>query len=346
MNDEVVSRRSFLQHGMSAAAIASLSDNVIAQTSGSPATQVPTRLLGKTGQRVSIIGVGGAHAGRIEDDQEAIRLMHAAIDEGVTFFDNAWEYNGGRSEELMGRALGMDGKRKQVFLMTKVCEPTFDGAMKNLEESLKKLRTDHLDLWQIHEMNNDNDPEWVFEKGAVKAAIAAKKQGKVRHIGFTGHKDPRIHLDMLTRKFEGKAVDWDTVQMPINVMDAHFRSFQHNVVPVCLKRNIGVIGMKGLGGGRGNLLGKSGLTFEECLRWCLNVPVSTQIVGFTSIEQLRQGVKVAREFKPMPQDERQKLLTRTKEEAGDGRYELFKSTKVFDSRHHRLLHGFEPNLVG
>jgi predicted aldo/keto reductase-like oxidoreductase len=145
--------------------------------------------------------------------------------------------------------------------MTKFCEPTFEGAMKNLEEGLAKLKTDHLDLWQIHEMNNDNDPEWVFEKGAVKAALEAKKQGKVRYIGFTGHKDPRIHMDMLTRKYEGKPVDWDTAQMPINVMDAHFRSFQNNVVPVCVKRGIGVIGMKGLGGGRGNLLGKCELTF-------------------------------------------------------------------------------------
>jgi aryl-alcohol dehydrogenase-like predicted oxidoreductase len=293
-----------------------------------------------------VIGLGGAHAGGIKDDGEAIRLMHAAIDEGVTFFDNAWEYNGGRSEELMGKALEMDGKRKQAFLMTKYCEPTFEGAMKNLEDSLRKLRTDHLDLWQIHEMNNDNDPEWVFERGAVKAAIEAKKQGKVRYIGFTGHKDPRIHMDMLTRKYEGKVVDWDAVQMPINVMDAHFRSFQNNVVPACLKRKIGVVGMKGLGGGRGNLLGKSGLTAEECIKWCLNVPVSTQVIGITSIEQLKQIAKLAREFKPMAANERQALLARTKEEAGDGRYELFKSTKMFDSRHHRVLHGFQPGLVG
>lgn len=341
-----VTRRSFLHGGMTAAAVASLTDAVLAQTSSASGSNVPTRPLGKTGQRVSIVGLGGAHAGGIKDDTEAIRLMHAAIDLGVTFFDNAWEYNGGRSEELMGKATAMDGKRKQVFLMTKFCEPTFEGAMKNLEDSLKKLRTDHLDLWQIHEMNNDNDPEWVFEKGAVKAAIEAKKQGKVRFIGFTGHKDPRIHLDMLTRKFEGKPVDWDAAQMPINVMDAHFRSFQNNVVPVLVKRNIGVVGMKGLGGGRGNLLGKSGLTFEECLKWCLNVAVSTQVVGFTSIEQIKEAAQIAHAFKPMPAAERQQLLSRIKEEAGDGRYELFKSTKMFDSRHHRLLHGFQPNLVG
>ena len=346
MNSGEFSRRNFLQASVSAASFAALAQSVIAQTSSATASGVPTRPLGKTGERVSIIGLGGAHAGGIKDDAEAIRLMHAAIDEGVTFFDNAWEYNGGRSEVLMGQALAMDGKRKQVFLMTKYCEPTFEGAMKNLEDSLAKLKTDHLDLWQIHEMNNDNDPQWVFEKGAVRAALEAKKQGKVRFIGFTGHKDPRIHLDMLSRKHDGQPVSWDAVQMPINIMDAHFRSFQNNVVPVCVKRNIGVVGMKGLGGGRGNMLGKSGLTFDECIQWCLNVPVSTQIIGLTSVDQLKHAVKVAREFKPMPSEMRQTLLSRTKDEAGDGRYELFKSTKRFDSRHHRLLHGFDPDLVG
>jgi aryl-alcohol dehydrogenase-like predicted oxidoreductase len=344
--DNAVSRRNFLHGGMTAAAFTSLAGDLIAQTTGASSTNVPTRPLGKTGERVSIIGVGGAHIAGIKEDAGAIRLLHTAIDEGVTFFDNAWEYSGGRAEELMGKALEMDGKRKQVFLMTKFCEPTYEGAMKNLEESLRKLKTDHLDLWQIHEMNNDNDPAWVFEKGAVKAALEAKKQGKVRFIGFTGHKDPRIHMDMLTRKYEGKPVEWDTAQMPINIMDAQFRSFQNEVVPACGKRKIGVIGMKGLGGGRGNLLGKSGLTFEECVKWCLNVPVSTQVIGFTSIEQLKEGVKVAHEFKPMSGGEREQLLSRTREEAGDGRYELFKSTKMFDSRHHRVLHGFQPDLVG
>ncbi|MCW5977481.1 MAG: aldo/keto reductase [Bryobacteraceae bacterium] len=345
MIEHDISRRGFLRGAMSVASVAALAEEAMAQT-GASGSGVPTRALGKTGERVSVLGLGGAHAGGIKDDAEAIRLMHAAIDEGVTFFDNAWEYNGGRSEELMGKALSMDGKRKQVFLMTKYCEPTYEGAMKNLEDSLTKMKTDHLDLWQIHEMNNDNDPEWVFERGAVKAAHDAKKQGKVRYIGFTGHKDPRIHMDMLTRKYEGKPVDWDAAQMPVNVMDAHFRSFQNNVIPACLKRKIGVIGMKGLGGGRGNLLGKSGLTFEECINWCLNTPVATQIVGFTSVDQLKEGAKLAREFKPMAADVRQKLLARTREEAGDGRYELFKSTKMFDSRHHRVLHGFQPGLVG
>jgi aryl-alcohol dehydrogenase-like predicted oxidoreductase len=307
---------------------------------------LPVRPLGKTGVKVSLLGLGGAHAGYVKEEAESIRLMHAAIDEGMTFFDNAWEYNGGRSEDLMGKALAMDGKRKQVFLMTKYCQPTYEGAMKNLEDSLRKLQTDHLDLWQIHEMNNDNDPQWVFEKGAVKAALDAKKQGKVRFIGFTGHKDPRIHLDMLSRKHEGAAVGWDAAQMPVNVMDAHFRSFQKEVIPVCSKRGIGVVGMKGLGGGRGNMIGKCGLTVEECLRWALSEPVSVHVVGLTSVEQLKEAVRIGREFKPLTAEERAGLLARTKEEAGDGRYELFKSTKMFDSRHHRELHGFRPDLVG
>jgi aryl-alcohol dehydrogenase-like predicted oxidoreductase len=346
MTSQDVSRRGFFESAIAAAGVAAMAESVIAQTSSASGAGVPARLLGKTGVRVPVIGVGGAHAGGIKEEADSIRLMHAAIDLGITFFDNAWEYVGGRAEEVMGKALAMDGKRKQVFLMTKFCEPTYEGAMKNLEDSLRKFGTDHLDLWQIHEMNNDNDPEWVFEKGAVRAAIEARKQGKTRFIGFTGHKDPRIHMDMLTRKYEGKPVDWDTAQMPINVMDAHYHSFQNNIVPVCLKRKIGVVGMKGLGGGRGTMLGKCGLTFRECLEWCLNVPISTQVIGFTAIDQLKEAAAVAREFKPMPAAEKQKLLARTKEEAGDGRYELFKSTKMYDSRHHRVLHGFQPALVG
>ena len=169
--------------------------------------------------------------------------MHAAIDEGVNFFDNAWDYYDGAAEEIMGKALAMDGRRNKVFLMTKNCERDYKGSMQCLEDSLRRLRTDHLDLWQFHELVYDNDPDWVFEKGGIKAALEARKAGKVRFIGFTGHKDPRIHLKML-----GKPHDWDTAQMPINIMDAQYRSFQREVVPVCLKKNVGVIGMKGLGG--------------------------------------------------------------------------------------------------
>src|SRR5229473_8093504 len=209
------------------------------------ATGLPTRVLGRTGVRVSIMGIGGWHVGAIKDEKEAMRVVHEAVDEGVTFFDNAWDYQDGHAEEVMGKALAMDGRRNKIFLMTKNCERDYAGSMKCLEDSLRRLQTDHLDLWQFHELVYDNDPDWIFEKGGIKAALEARKAGKVRFIGFTGHKDPRIHLKML-----GKPHDWDTAQMPSNVMDAHYQSFQNEGVPGCLNKNFGVIRMKGLAGGQ------------------------------------------------------------------------------------------------
>jgi aryl-alcohol dehydrogenase-like predicted oxidoreductase len=337
MEKNCSSRRDFLKQSGAALSVAALADEVMAQTSSASATGLPTRVLGRTGQRVSILCLGGWHIGSVKDDAEAIRIMHAAIEEGLTFFDNAWDYHNGRAEEIMGKALAMDGKRKQVFLMTKNCERDYAGSMKNLEDSLRRLQTDYLDLWQFHEIVYDNDPEWVFEKGGIKAALEARRQGKVRYIGFTGHKDPRIHLKMLAMPH-----DWDTAQMPINVMDAHFRSFQNEVVPVCLKKKVGVIGMKGLGGGgtEARFLTAAGLTAEECYRYCLSLPITTQVTGITSMEQLRSNVAIARNFKPMSAEEKRRLLERVKEEAGDGRHELFKSTKNFDGPHHRRQHGF------
>ncbi|HET8546758.1 MAG TPA: aldo/keto reductase [Bryobacteraceae bacterium] len=328
-----LSRRKFLQASTVTAALA---EHVIAQTSSGSATGVPTRVLGRTGVRVSIIGIGGWHIGSVKDHDEAVRIMHTAIDEGINFFDNAWDYHNGHGEEIMGRALSMDGRRKKVFLMTKNCERDYAGSMKNLEDSLRRLRTDYLDLWQFHEMVYDNDPDWVFEKGGIKAALEARKQGKVRFIGFTGHKDPLIHLKML-----GKPHDWDTAQMPINVMDAWYRSFQKEVVPVCLKKNVGVIGMKGLAGGDGRLLSNVGLTAEECYRYCLTLPIAVQVCGITSMQQLKTDVALARNFKPMPEADRQTLLSRVRDLATDGRHELFKSTKNFDGPHHRRQHGFD-----
>lgn len=328
------SRREF----MSLAAAAALADQVIAQTSSASATGLPTRVLGRTRQRVSIICLGGWHIGAVRDDREAIRIMHTAIDEGLTFFDNAWDYHNGRSEELMGRALAMGGRRKKVFLMTKNCERDYAGSKKGLEESLRRLKTDHLDLWQFHELVYDNDPDWIFEKGGLKAALEARQQGKVRFIGFTGHKDPRIHLKML-----GKPHDWDSAQMPINVMDKYYRSFQEEVVPVCLKNDVGVIGMKGLGGGhpQGRFVQEVGLTAEECYHYCLSLPVTTQVLGITTMEQLKRDVALARNFKPMTSEARSRLLAKVKDVAGDGRHELFKSTKNFDGPHHRRQHGFD-----
>jgi predicted aldo/keto reductase-like oxidoreductase len=330
------SRREFLQWSAGALASAAAGDDIIAQTTSASATGVPTRPLGRTGVRVSILGVGGSHAGRIPAAENA-RFMHMAIDEGVTFFDNAWDYGGGTAEEIMGKNLAMDGYRKKAFLMTKNCAREYKESMKCLEDSLRRLRTDYLDLWQFHEINYDNDPDWLFERGALKAATEARKAGKIRFIGFTGHKLPSIHLSMLAKDFA-----WDTAQMPINVADAHFRSFQKQVVPVCTKKNVGVIGMKGMGGRNGILLGKAGLTYDECLRYCLSLPVSTQVLGMTSIEQLKQDITVARSFKPMSEQEKTALLARVKDIAGDGRFELFKSANDFDADIHRVQHGMAP----
>ncbi len=331
------SRREFMKEATSALSVSALAEQVIAQTSPASATGLPTRLLGRTGTRVSILCLGGWHIGAVQNDTEAIRIMHAAIDEGLTFFDNAWDYHNGRSEEIMGRALAMDSRRKKVFLMTKNCERDYAGSMKDLEDSLRRMKTEYLDLWQFHEMVYDNDPDWVFEKGGLRAALEARRQGKVRYIGFTGHKDPLIHLKML-----GKPHDWDTAQMPINVLDAHYRSFQNQVVPVCLKKNVGVIGMKGLAGGnpQGRLLSDMKLTARECYRYCLSLPVSTQVVGITTMEQLKEDIALARDFSPMTKAEQDALVARVKDEAGDGRHELFKSSKQFDGPHHRRQHGF------
>jgi uncharacterized protein len=336
MKDSNSSRREFLG---AAASLAALAEQVVAQTA-TGSGGVPTRVLGRTGQRVSILCLGGWHIGSVKDDKEAIRIMHAAIDEGVNFFDNAWDYHDGRSEELMGTALAMDGRRNKVFLMTKNCERDYAGSMKDLDDSLRRLKTDHLDLWQFHELVYDNDPDWIFEKGGMKAALEAKKAGKVRYIGFTGHKDPRIHLKML-----GKPHEWDSAQMPINIMDAHYRSFQKEVIPACLKKNVGVIGMKGLAGGspNGRLLETVGLTVEECYGYCLSLPVTAQVMGITTMAQLKQDLALVRNFKPMSGPDREKLISRFREEGGDGRHELFKSTKQYDGPHHRKQHGFALN---
>ena len=326
-------RREFVQGTVATMMASAAGRQLLAQTTSS-ANGIPTRPLGKTGERVSILGLGGAHIGRLEEP-EAIRIMHAAMDQGMTFFDNSWDYNDGRSEEVMGRALQMDGRRKKVFLMTKDCERDYEGSLRCLEESLGRLRTDYLDLWQFHENNYDNDPDWLFEKGAVRAAVEAKKAGKVRHIGFTGHKDPRIHLKML-----GKPFDWETSQMPINLMDFHYRSFQKEVVPVCLDKGVGVIGMKSLGGGPGKFVIDTDLTAKQCLRYALSIPVSTLVVGITSMQQLEEALEVARDFQPMDQSEKTHLLAQIRDVAGDGRHELFKSSKRYDGSQHRLQHGF------
>src|SRR5688572_11261070 len=286
-------RREFLiEAAASTVALTALGADVLASQQPATATGLPTRVLGRTGERVSILCLGGWHIGSVKDPSEAIRIMHAAVDEGMTFFDNCWDYHDGGSEEVMGRALA-DGRRGKVFLMTKNCERDYAGSMKCLDDSLRRLRTDRIDLWQFHEIIYDNDPDWVFEKGGLKAAIEARQAGKVRYIGFTGHKDPRIHLSMLAKPFA-----WDACQFPVNVLDLHYRSFQKQVLPACLKNKVGAIGMKGFGGGNG-IARAAGLTVEEAYRYALSQPVASQVVGMTTMEQLEQNIKLARGFTPL-----------------------------------------------
>jgi aryl-alcohol dehydrogenase-like predicted oxidoreductase len=295
---------------------------------------IPKRLLGKTGVQVSALCFGGAHWGRIEDDAEAIRILHEAIDAGMTFLDNAWEYNGGRSEELMGKAL--QGRRQQVFLMTKVCSHGRDKrvALQQLDESLRRLKTDYLDLWQIHEVVYLDDPDRHFAPGgAAEALLDAKRQGKVRFVGFTGHKDPKIHLKMLAHDFP-----FDTCQMPLNVFDGTYRSFEQEVLPVLTQRGIAPIGMKSLSGNAEPI--KQGLvTPEEALRYVLSLPIASLISGIDSRDVLRQNLDIVRRFVPMTVAEMQGLRTRVARYAMDGRFELFKSTNRYDGRIGREQHG-------
>jgi aryl-alcohol dehydrogenase-like predicted oxidoreductase len=290
--------------------------------------------LGKTGVQVSALCFGGAHLGRIENDAEAIRILHEAIDAGMTFLDNAWEYNGGRSEELMGKAL--QGRRQQVVLMTKVCSHGRDKkvALQQLEESLRRLKTDYLDLWQIHEVVYEDDPDRHFVPGgAADALLEAKRQGKVRFIGFTGHKDPKIHLKMLARDFP-----FDTCQMPLNVFDGTYRSFEHEVLPVLNQRGIAALGMKSLSGNAEPI--KQGIvTPEEALRYVLSLPVASLVSGVDSRQVLQQNLGIVRRFTPMTVAEMQALRTRMERYAMDGQFERFKSSRDYDGRIGREQHG-------
>ena len=300
---------------------------------------LPTRRLGRTGEQVSILCLGGGHIGRPEvEHEDAVRIIQRAVDEGFTFMDNAWEYFDHVSEQRMGEALAAGGRRDKVLLMTKVCARDRDGAMQNLEESLGRLRTDCIDLWQFHELNYDNAPEWIFAPGgAIEAAVKAREQGKVRYIGFTGHKSPHILAKMLEQDFE-----WDTVQMPLNIMDAQFRSFQHGMLEAANERNMGVLAMKTFGGGK--IVTQGGVTPSEALRYALTLPVSTVVTGVDSMDVLEQNLAIARTFEPMPQAEQDALLARTRRVAGDGRCELFKTTQFFDSQTHRDQHEFAESL--
>jgi aryl-alcohol dehydrogenase-like predicted oxidoreductase len=299
--------------------------------------EIPKRPLGKTGLNVSILGVGGFHLGLGDDPGIADRIVHEAIDSGLNFFDNAWEYNKGESEKRLGAAL--KGKRDQVVLMTKLCSHGRGKqfSLDMLDESLKRLRTDHLDVWQIHEVVYDDDPDLHYKAdGAIEALTEAKKSGKVRFVGFTGHKDPSLHLRMLAKGYA-----FDTVQMPLNCFDASFRSFERQVLPEVNKRGLAALGMKSMSG-RGQPLLEGQITPEEALRYAMSLPVATTISGMQTVEVLRQNLAIARGFTPMSEAEKQALRSRVAEVAADGRYELYKTTKSYDADVGRQQHGYPP----
>jgi uncharacterized protein len=289
------------------------------------------------GVATSALGFGGYHLGLIPDESEAIRLLHAAIDAGITFLDNAWEYNHHVSEERMGKALAV-GKRDQVFLMTKVCTHGrgADVAMRQLEESLARLRTDHLDLWQIHEVVYDDDPARHYAKGGVVEALEkAKREGKVRFLGFTGHKRPMIHREMIELGFP-----FDTVQMPLNVLDPNFRSFEKHVLPLAIERGIQVLGMKAFAEGR--MLEAGGVDADDALRYAMSLPVLTTITGIDSQAVLDHHLRIANDFVPLDEAAMQRLREKYAHRAADGHLELYKTSMKNEGREGRAQHGFPP----
>ncbi len=314
-----------------ALAITAASGFSISAGAAQPKGEIPYRLLGRTNEKVSIIGLGGYHLG-VPTENESIKIVRTAIDNGINFLDNCWDYNDGESEIRMGKAL-QDGYRQKVFLMTKIDGRDEKTATGQLNESLKRLRTDTIDLVQFHEVIRDSDPDWIFrENGASNALIKAKKSGKIRYIGFTGHKSPDFHLKMLETGLK-RNFTFDTVQMPLNLMDAHYNSFEKRVLPVLLKHKIGVLGMKPLGAGV--LLKSNSATPEEYLQYALSLPTSVVITGCDSLKILEQALNVARNFHPLTEQQIASLLAKTAEAAAGGKFELYKTSKDFDGTAHR-----------
>jgi len=329
-------RRNFLKSA-TAVGVAAATGSIVGQTastakSSSAATRPESpdmiyRELGHTGERVSAIGLGGFHVGKQQDANESIHLIRQSIDRGITFMDNCWDYNNGISEVRMGQAL-RDGYRSKVFLMTKMDGRTKEAYNKQLEESLGRLQTDVIDLVQFHEIIRMEDPDRVFAPGgALEAAVAARQAGKIRYIGFTGHKDPAVHLRMFETA-EKHGFHFDTVQMPVNVMDAHFRSFTKEVIPVALKQGTGILAMKTFGDNY--ILRSKTVEPIEALHYGLSQPVSVVITGIDSPAVLDQAIQATKTFKPLTQTEIASLLDRTREAASEGKFELFKTTNHFD----------------
>jgi len=323
-----VTRREFLEMGV-AAGLAVGTENIA--WAADTKTEVPRRTLGRTGEKVSMVGLGGYHIGSQKDEQESIRIIRTALDSGINFLDNCWDYNGGESEMRMGKAL-RDGYRQRAFVMTKIDGRTKRAAAEQIEESLRRLQTDRIDLLQFHEIIRMEDPDRVFAAGGgMEAAVEAQKAGKIRYIGFTGHKSPDIHLKMLETA-DAHQFHFDTVQMPLNVMDAHYNSFGQKVLPVLVKKEIGVLGMKPMGDGL--ILRSKTVEPIECLHYAMSLPTSVVITGCDSVARVEQAVTAAKTFKPMSETQVAALLAKTKDAARNGEFEGYKTTTNFDGTAH------------
>jgi predicted aldo/keto reductase-like oxidoreductase len=320
------SRRNFLATtlGTTVVAVATSPTFTRAARAAAPSGEIPRRSFGKTGVPVSILGLGGWHVGIQKEKADSIRLIQTAMDAGINFLDNSNDYNEGQSEIRMGEAI--QGRRDQVFLMTKHNYRDRKHALLDLEVSLKRLQTDHLDLWQFHSIERQEDPDWIFAShGAIEAAEQARKQGKVRFIGFTGHKSPDYHLKMLTKPY-----DWDALQMPLNVLDPHFGSFERKVLPEAVKRNLGIVGMKPMAFQNAPKTGV--ITSIECLHYAMSLPVSVTITGCETLERLDTALEAARTFRKLDDGAMQALRDRLKPFVKDGQSEPYKVTKNFDNK--------------
>jgi len=319
-----VSRREFL--GMTAATVL-IGGSLSADTKPDKRNGIPYRPLGRTGESVSLVGLGGYHLGTQSTPEESIRIIRTGLDEGINFLDNCWDYNGGESEIRMGKAL-RDGYRRNAFLMSKIDGRTKAAATSQINESVRRLQTDHIDLLQFHEVIRDTDPNRIFaEGGALEAVLEAQKAGKLRFIGFTGHKSPDIHLQMLAAASQHGFL-FDSVQMPLNVMDAHFNSFEKKVLPVLLHNNIAVLGMKPMGDHY--ILDSKTATASECLHYAMNLPTSVVITGCDSLPILQQALLAARSFQHMDSSQVAGLLAKTAKAAEAGQFELYKTSHHFD----------------
>src|ERR1022692_343445 len=322
--DSGFSRREFV--GMAAASLL-MAGRVSGSAEGNRKNGIPYRTLGHTGEQVSVIGLGGYHLARQSDPQESIRIIRTGIDEGINFLDNCWDYNGGESEVRMGKAL-RDGYRQKAFLMTKIDGRDKSTAATQIDESLRRLQTDRIDLLQFHEVIRDTDPDRIFaEGGAIEVVLQAQKAGKIRYIGFTGHKSPDLHFKMLATASQ-HGFTFETVQMPLNVMDAHFNSFEQKVLPTLTKNDIGVLGMKPMGDHF--ILGSKTVTALECLYYAMNLPTSVVITGCDSLPILQQALHAARSFQPMDPSQVTALLAKTANAAEAGQFELYKTSHQFD----------------